>query len=125
MTLPSFWAAAISSGVMVVAGGAAAARGDANTVVAAAAPAPFRRSRLENLLRRIARFLLISTFLRAGGCSTRTAIPAAPDSARAADGARLSRLAECSLAAPSRRAAACRRRAQPYSRGCCPERHSG
>ena len=42
MTLPSFWAAAISSGVMAVAGGAAAESGDANTVVAATAPARLR-----------------------------------------------------------------------------------
>src|SRR6202035_5988140 len=57
MTLPSFFAASISSGVIAVGGGAAAASGEANTVLAATAPVPLRTSRLENLLRRIARFL--------------------------------------------------------------------
>src|SRR6185312_1672417 len=114
MTLPSFFAAAISSGVIAVGGGAAAEAGEANTVLAATAPVALSTSRLENPespLCRIARFLLISTFLLRQDLwrqdlwrrdlwrrdlprrdlAARPASQAAPGSARAAIGARPSR----------------------------------
>src|SRR5882757_5686020 len=47
-TLPSFFAASMSGGVMASAGGASARRGDANTVPSASAVEPFRTSRLES-----------------------------------------------------------------------------
>src|SRR5690349_7354125 len=62
MTLPSFLAAAISSGVMAVGGGASARAGAANTEAAAAALAALITSRLENRLPRIA-FSSLSCFI--------------------------------------------------------------
>src|SRR6185437_14263684 len=113
MTLPSFFAAAISSGVIAVGGGAAAEAGEANTVLAATAPVALSTSRLENPespLCRIARFLLISTFLLRQDLwrrdlprrdlAARPASQAAPGSARAAIGARPSRPVGCSRPAP-------------------------
>jgi hypothetical protein len=51
--LPSFFAAAISAGVIVSGGGGAARTGSANTDHAISAVEPLRTSRRENLLLRM------------------------------------------------------------------------
>src|SRR3954463_7006670 len=82
-TLPSFFAASISCGVMASAGGASAREGEANTVPRASAVEPFRISRREGIV-----FFIASSrfrFLLSAQCAAAVGRHRQPDFAALAD----------------------------------------
>src|SRR5258708_23852424 len=124
-TLPSFLAASISACVTDSAAGACASTRVANALIAASAVPAFRMSRRDSVLG-IAILPQVFVFVaRLALARPRDLNLSAPGTFAAADAARFSHLAARFVPPRRQRATACRRPAQPYSRGCCRERHVG